>query len=131
MEWKIIEQLHAYSLLIKTNFCKKNDCMYNIFKNLGTNLKIRSLNWSIILSLKSLRIQQLIFHFPIFVGNKAKERISKRVLQKNKARQIFRKTNARVRVRWQEMFVFRKIWSDLSSCNTRFDICPLALLPIL
>ena len=27
------------------------------------------------------------------VGNKAKERISKRVLQENKARQIFRKTN--------------------------------------
>ena len=28
-----------------------------------------------------------------FVGNKAKERISKRVFQENKARQIFRKTN--------------------------------------
>ena len=28
-----------------------------------------------------------------FAGNKAKGRISKRVLQKNKSRQIFRKTN--------------------------------------
>ena len=28
-----------------------------------------------------------------FFGNKAKERISKRVFQENKARQIFRKTN--------------------------------------
>ena len=28
-----------------------------------------------------------------FVGNKAKRRISKRVFQENKARQIFRKTN--------------------------------------
>ena len=29
----------------------------------------------------------------LFVGNKAKEQISKRVFQENKARQIFRKTN--------------------------------------
>ena len=30
---------------------------------------------------------------PVFVGNKAKGRMSKRVFQENKARQIFRKTN--------------------------------------
>ena len=30
---------------------------------------------------------------PPFVGNKAKRQISKRVLQENKVRQIFRKTN--------------------------------------
>ena len=31
--------------------------------------------------------------YPFFVGNKTKGRISKRVFQENKARQIFRKTN--------------------------------------
>ena len=44
-------------------------------------------------------------------------RISKRVFQENKGRQIFRK-----------MFVFRKIWRALFSWNTRFDIRPFALL---
>ena len=34
-----------------------------------------------------------------FVGNKAKGRISKWVFQESKARQNFRKTNKRVRVR--------------------------------
>ena len=44
-----------------------------------------------------------------FVGNKAKERISKRVFQENKVCQIFRKTN----ISW----------------NTRFEIRLFALLP--
>ena len=60
-----------------------------------------------------------------FVGNKAKGRISKRVFQENKARQIFRKMNisnplirtrilcVRVRIRGLEMLVFRKIWRTL------------------
>ena len=77
-----------------------------------------------------------------FVGNKAKGRISKRVLQENITRQIFQKTNIsyppdthtpacayqRVRnVRFSEnlaCFVF-------FSCNIRFDIHPLALLPMI
>ena len=71
------------------------------------------------------------------VGNKAKERISKRVFQENKARQIFRKTNisyplirARTcayqglrKVRFSEnlaYFVFLK---------TRFEVHPFGLLP--
>ena len=65
-----------------------------------------------------------------FVGNKAKMRISKRVLQENKARQIFRKTNISnfLSLVWWEMFVFRKLWPALFSCNTHFEICPFALL---
>ena len=47
------------------------------------------------------------------VGNKAKGRISKRVFQESKARQIFQKTN---------------IWFALFSWNTRFEICLFALL---
>ena len=35
----------------------------------------------------------------LFVGNKAKRQISKRVFQENKARQILPKTNVRVRIR--------------------------------
>ena len=51
-----------------------------------------------------------------------KERISKRVFQENKARQIFRKTNIsyplkNVRFLW-------KIWCALFSWNTCFEICP-------
>ena len=34
-----------------------------------------------------------------------------------------------VRIREKEMFVFRKIWLALFSCNTRFEIRPFALLP--
>ena len=33
-----------------------------------------------------------------------------------------------VRIRGQEMFVFRKIWCALFSGNTRFEIRPFALL---
>ena len=49
-----------------------------------------------------------------FVGNKAKGRISKRVLQKNKSRQIFRKTN---------------ISYPLIRTQNPFQIYPFALLP--
>ena len=55
------------------------------------------------------------------VGNKAKERISKRVFQENKARQISRKTNISyplIRTRTYqtyEMFVFGEIWCALFS----------------
>ena len=45
--------------------------------------------WQIWSGLFSANKQKISF----FVGNKAKGRISKRVLQENKARQIFRKTN--------------------------------------
>ena len=41
------------------------------------------------------------------VGNKAKGRISKRMFQENKVRQIFRKTNISYSL-IPEMFVFRK-----------------------
>ena len=39
------------------------------------------------------KVQICIFAVPHFVGNKVKRRISKRVFQENKARQIFQKTN--------------------------------------
>ena len=66
----------------------------------------------------------------LFAGNKTKERISKRVFQGNKARQIVRKTNISyplIRMRtcvYQEvrMFVFWKIWRAFCSWNTRFEI---------
>ena len=51
-----------------------------------------------------------------FVGKKAKGRISKRILQKNKARK-----RACVH-QGKEIFIFWKI------CNTRFEIHPFALL---
>ena len=59
----------------------------------------------------------LIINFEVcvkvhYVGNKAKERISKRVFQENKARQIFRKN---------EHF--------LPPDTHRFEIRPSALLP--
>ena len=57
-------------------------------------------------------------------GNKAKGRIAKRAFKENKARQIFRKTN----ISWQ-MFFSRKIWQDLFSWSTGFEIHPFALLP--
>ena len=49
-----------------------------------------------------------------FVGNRAKGRISQRVLQENKARQIFQKTN---------------IWHALFSYNTYFEFRTFAQLP--
>ena len=55
------------------------------------------------------------------------------MLQENKAREIFRKTNISyvfVRFRGYEMFVLRKIWRVLFSRNTHFQICPFALLPM-
>ena len=56
-----------------------------------------------------------------FVGNKAKGRISKQVLQENKARQVFfRKTNI-------SYPLFSKLWRALFSCNTRFEIRIFAL----
>ena len=48
-------------------------------------------------------------------GNKAKGRILKRVLQVNKARQIYQKT------------IIREIWCALFSCNTRFWDFPIYL----
>ena len=58
-------------------------------------------------------------------GNKAKGRISKRVLQEYRACQIFRKTN----IFYPLIIVFQKIHRALFSCNTSFEICPFALLP--
>ena len=52
------------------------------------------------------------------VDNKTKGRISKRVFQENKARQIFRKANicySVIRIGGYEMFVFRKTWRALFS----------------
>ena len=64
-------------------------------------------------------------------GNKAKGRISKRVFQENKARQVFRKTNIfyppLVRIRtctYQGVknVCFGKIWRALFSSSTRFEV---------
>ena len=81
----------------------------------------------------------MVSHFTgVFVDNKAKGRISKRVLQENKARHVFQKTKisypyvsyARAcAYQGLEMFVLRKIWRALFSCNTRFEIRLFALLP--
>ena len=51
------------------------------------------------------------------VDNKAKGRISKRLFQENKARQIFRKTN-----------IFYALIRTRREKNTRFEICSFALL---
>ena len=61
------------------------------------------------------------------VGKKAKKRISIRMFQENKTSQIFYpRTCAYQGVK---MFVFRKIWRDLFSWNTRFEIRQFAILP--
>ena len=63
-----------------------------------------------------------------YVGNKAKGRISKRVFQESKARQIFWK-NVRVRIRGLEMFVFSENLTYFFSWSTRFKFRPFALSP--
>ena len=63
--------------------------------------------------------------FSNFVGNKAIGRISKRMLQGNKARQIFSKNV----LGGKKYSFFRKTWRALFSCNTCFEIRPFALLP--
>ena len=55
------------------------------------------------------------------LGNKAKGRISKRVLQENKARQIFQK-NEHLLTPDTHTCVFCLLWRALFSCNTRFEI---------
>ena len=71
----------------------------------------------------------------LFVGNVPKGRISKRVFQEDKTRQIFRKMNISyplIRIRTcvsGVRNVFRKIYSALFSWNTRFDIRLFTLLP--
>ena len=47
--------------------------------------------------------------FHEFVGNKAKRRISKRVFQENKARQIFQKTNISYPLIWTRMCVYQGV----------------------
>ena len=69
-----------------------------------------------------------------FVGNEAKGRISKRVLEKNESGQIFRITNIsysliRTCSVGKKCSFFRKVWRALFTCNTRFEIRPFALLP--
>ena len=66
-----------------------------------------------------------------FISSKVKGRISKRVFQENKVRQIFRKKNifyahVRVPIRGKEIIIFQKIWRALFSYNTRFEIPLLA-----
>ena len=72
-----------------------------------------------------------------FVGNKAKEWISKQVLQENQARQIFRKTNISdtlIRTRTRVCQGVRNVrFSENLAClicrNTSFEIRHFALLP--
>ena len=64
------------------------------------------------------------------VSNKAEGRISKRVFQENKTRQIFRKTNIfylLIRTRIKNI-PFSEIWRALFSWNTRFEIRPSSAL---
>ena len=72
----------------------------------------------------------------IFIGNKAKGRTSKRVLQENKAREIFQKINifnplisTRASAYQGIRNIFRKIRRALFSYNTRFAVCPFTSLP--
>ena len=63
-------------------------------------------------------------------GNKAKGRISKRVFQENKARQVFRKTNifyppgthTYVYVSGGKKCLFWENWRALFSSSTRFEV---------
>ena len=66
-------------------------------------------------NLQKVKVKQL--HKGNIAGNKAKGRISKRVFQEDKARQIFRKTN------------FSENLASLFSRNTRFEIPTFGLLP--
>ena len=68
---------------------------------------------------KSVQIRSV--SWPLFVGNEEKGRISKWVLQENKARQISQKTN---------IFCHWVIWCALNAGNTDFEIHSFALLPI-
>ena len=57
----------------------------------------------------------------LVVGNKANREISKRVIQENKARQIFRKTNISypvIRMGVEDVCFFLETWRDLFSCIT-------------
>ena len=60
---------------------------------------------------------------PAIVCNKAKGRILKRVLQENKARQIFQKTNVSVRIRGKKCSFFR-IFGVLVTPGLRFSLLP-------
>ena len=59
--------------------------------------------------------------WPLFVGYEEKGRISKWVLQENKARQISKKTN---------IFCHWAFWCASNAGNTGFEIHSFALLPI-
>ena len=59
-----------------------------------------------------------------FVGNKAKGQISKRLLQQNKARQIFWKNE-----HFLPSDTHTYVWRALFCWNTRFEIRNFALLP--
>ena len=67
----------------------------------------------------SYLVALIIFSMLLVVGNKAKGRISKRVFQENKTRQIFSKTNT------SYPLIRTRTWM----WNTRFEIRPFALLP--
>ena len=62
-----------------------------------------------------------------FVGNATKARISKRVLREKKKST----SNFPENEQGQKMFVYRKIWYALFSCNTRFETCLFAFRTLL
>ena len=70
-----------------------------------------------------------------FIGNTAKKQISKRVLQRNKAHQIFKKVNISyplIRTRRYQRVRNDRFLENLACffyCNTRFEIRLFALLP--
>ena len=69
---------------------------------------------------KSERVQQLI-------GNKAKDRIAKPLLQENQAHQIFPE-NEHFLHPDMHTYVHTLVCCALFSCNTCFEITPFALL---
>ena len=80
--------------------------------------------------MKMLTIK-ICYSFTLYtVGNKAKGRISKRVLQRKKNSYPLIRTHTDTYIKGLEMLVFRKIWRALFSFSRhRFEICPFAFLP--
>ena len=96
------------------------------------------INWAIRIIKRQSPLSPFLHNkLSCFVGKKAKERISKRAFQENKAHQIFRKTNISYPLiplrtcAYQEVRNYR--FSENLACfvflNVRFEIRPFALLP--
>ena len=80
----------------------------------------------------------VIFSVGHFVGNKAKGRISERVFQENKARQIFRKANISYLLMRTRPYAYQEVRKDVCvsggkkySFFGKFDVLCFLLTPVL